>query len=169
LRAGTTCFDGPLLGIGRGLRRRRSPTLKSIVSLLALAFLRTHSRGLGVWDTEEMLDATLRSSLVGNVGELDHGRFQIRTTMGDGEGPAPNSNQCDEEKSAKQHNHDFVTVKRIKAWKKPLERERSYARCAMREGRLFAAPHVYMCLSLLGVKASVPDVRNQCYDSGHFH
>ena len=59
-----------------------------------------------------MLDVTLQTSLVSSVFDFDHGGFQVRTTMREGEGRAPNAgNQCEEEnpKREKRHDHDFVS------------------------------------------------------------
>lgn len=55
----------------------------------------------GVSNAEETLDVALQRSLVTSVGDFDHRRFQIRRTMRDGEGPAPSSNQREEEKRVK--------------------------------------------------------------------
>lgn len=123
LGAANNCFDGPVRGTGKGLQRGRSPTLNPTVNLSPLIEnLRRHSRRLGVWDTEETLDVALQRPLVSSVVDFDHGRFQIRTTMEDGEGSAPDSNHCEEEKRVKERGHDFVSPSKEK---KSLERKKT--------------------------------------------
>jgi hypothetical protein len=68
LGAANSPFDGPVRGTGRGLRRRRSPTLNSTVNLSPLIEnLRRHSQRLGIWNTEETLDVVLQRPLVSSV------------------------------------------------------------------------------------------------------
>ena len=94
-----------------------------------------------------MLYVTLQPSLVSSVFDFDHGRFQVRTTMGGGEGRAPDCNQCEEEnpKREKRHGHDFVSpLKERKALNRRDPKERDESACAVKEELGFEVLHPYM-------------------------
>ena len=84
-----------------------------------------------------------------NKGTLNLGNSLQR----DGEGPAPNNNQCEEEKRAKQDDHDFVKEQKPRR-RKPVERDE----CALRDKKRVRA-HDHQSLYMPRIQASKQDAQ----------